>query len=179
MLQSQVGDHTSVNLRKLTECILANESVPEQATPCPCIPAPTTRNDTTITTTDLLLNLVNCMPQKYGNLAGVGPVCTEKSNSLDHIYTMNAGTGPRLLFPMNGAERTATRQPKIEYLCRTNKRPAASTYTSRVKTAAASFKNLEVYEHSPVPAPPCPLPPAPQAGVPLARNLPCGTNLRI
>lgn len=178
MLQAQVGDHTSVSLRKLTDCILKNESVPEQPPPYPCIPPPTTRTDTTITTTDLLLNLVNCQPQTYDYIGGVGPVCTEKSNSLDHIYKMN-DTGARLLFPAANATRTATRQPKIEYLCRTNKRPAASTYTSRIKTRAAAFKNLAPYEHAPVPLPPCPLPPAPQPGVPLARNLPCGVNLRI
>ena len=178
ILQSQVGDHTSVNLRKLTDCILGTQSFPEQPATCPCIPPPTTRTDTTMTTTDLLLNLVNCMPQKYDYLGGVGPVCTEKSNSLDHIHTMN-DRGARLLFPVSGAERTATRQPKIEYLCRTNRRPSASTYTSRIKTRAAAFKNLEPYENAPVALPPCPLPQGPQAGVPLARNLPCGTNLRI
>lgn len=182
ILQSQmVGDHTSVNLRRLVECLTKNAPLPEHATapPCPCDPPPPSRQDTTITSTDYLLNLVNCQKLYFTNIDGVGPPCEKKNIALQDIYAASLG-GTRVIPPApNPLERQPTRQPKIEWLCRPVSRPAASTYTAYIRSEAASVKVYAPYEHAPVSLPPCPLPPAPQPGVPLARNLPCGVILSI
>ena len=179
ILQSQaVGDHTSVHLRRLVECLTKNAPLPDiQPITCPCDPPSTSRQDTTITSTDYLLNRVNCQKLYYTNIDGVGPPCERKSKALELIHAVS---GSRAVFSApHHLTRTPTRQPKIEWLCRPVGRPAASTYTARLRSEAASVKVYAAHEKAPVPLPPCPLPAAPQPGVPLARNLPCGVNLRI
>lgn len=157
ILQSQqVGNHTSVNLRQLTECVLRSTAAASSTEPVPpeCCPQPQhDHRQKTLTTTEFMFKKLFTYP---------GPTCGYT------VTTPNTGVCGH-----GGGAATQFRryapQPKIEYICQTNQRPVASTRIAQIREAAASTSIYQAHERAPARLP-CPPPPqAPQPGVPRAR----------
>ena len=148
----QIGNHTSVNLRQLTECVLRTATAQAAATtveqpPPPCEKLVVDHRQRTLTTTEYMFKKLFTYPDvSCGYVVNVPQRCA----------------GPAVV------RRRYAPQPRIETICQTNQRPVASTITAQVREAAAATKIHQHYER-PLARPLCPpLPPAPQAGVPRA-----------
>lgn len=158
MLQSQqVGTHTSVNLQRLTECVLRAADATAAAStvgapPPPCQKQFVDHRQRTLTTTEFLFKRLFTYPD-----ASCG-------------YTVNI---PRPCAGPVSVRRRYAPQSHIETICQTNQRPVASTVTAQIREAAAATKIYQHYERPLARAPCPPLPQAPQPGVPRA---PCGRS---
>ena len=150
ILQASPGTHTSVHLRQLVECVLARPSDAPVAPACPCDRPVIDHRQVAPTTTQLLYKELFTYPE---------PTC---GYVVDTPTTCKAG-GTQI--------RRYAPQAKIEYICRTNQRPVASTITAQKREAAAAFKVYQPHERAPA-QPPCPpMPQMEQPGVPRARCL--------
>ena len=162
MLQSQmVGDHTSVNLRRLVDCIsrqaaAASASASASSTSCPCEPTIVDHRAAVPKTSDLLLR------QIFTCKTPTGETQSRPFTTFNPAVTSCAANRSQ-------TTRTYPIQSRIETICQTNQRPAASVRTAALRQQAAAVQIYRAHER-PVATPPCPpLPPAPQPGVPRAR----------
>jgi hypothetical protein len=149
MLQSPAGTHTSIHLKQLVDCLLAQPSEAPVTVACPCEKPVVDHRQVAPTTTQLLYKNLFTYPEPTCGYVVDNPTSVCRSG-----YTQIRRYAP---------------QAKIEYICRTNQRPVASTIIAQKREAAAAFKVYKPHER-PIAQPPCPpMPQMAQPGVPRAR----------
>ena len=153
IIQASPGTHTSVHLCQLVDCLLARPSDAPTPARCPCEKPVIDHRQVAPTTTQLLYKELFTYPE---------PTCGYVvDNPNERACGHGGGTQIRRYAP----------QAKIEYICRTNQRPVASTITAQKREAAAAFKVYQPHERVPA-RPACPpMPQMAQPGVPRARCL--------
>jgi len=185
ILQSQqVGNHSSVNLRLLVDCILRNPLVPAGVKEsCDCFLPDTVpvRTVTVPSSTTALLQRVACQPILMINPESA-QICLTTADQVQ-LLGIHQTTGgllaapPILLHSYSPTSlintRTLPMQSKIERICISNRRPPASVVTARARVNSENATPLAAYQRATVVLPAARLPTAPRAGVPFAQNPPC------